>query len=87
MTNTIWAKGVEEPEGPVWAEDGSLYIVEMSASRRGVSRVSADGRERTTVVQIGSPPERPGGGRRRSLLDRGGERRRRHLYRARRPGD
>ena len=51
MTNAIWAADVAEPEGPVWAPDGSLWIVEMGAERRCVSRISPDGKRRRTIVQ------------------------------------
>ena len=51
MTNAIWAADVAEPEGPVWAPDGSLYIVEMGAERRCVSRISPDGKRRRSIVQ------------------------------------
>lgn len=51
MTNAIWAADVAEPEGPVWAPDGSLWIVEMGAERRCVSRISPDGKRRRSIVQ------------------------------------
>lgn len=51
MTNAIWVADVAEPEGPVWAPDGSLYIVEMGAERRCVSRISPDGKRRRSIVQ------------------------------------
>ena len=51
MTNAIWAADVAEPEGPVWARDGSLWIVEMGAERRSVSRISPDGKRRRSIVQ------------------------------------
>ena len=31
MANTTWATDLAEPEGPVWAPDESLYVVEMGA--------------------------------------------------------
>jgi gluconolactonase len=51
MTNVIWAADVAEPEGPVWARDGSLYIVEMGAERRCLSKISPDGKHRRPIVQ------------------------------------
>ena len=51
MTNTTWAGDVAEPEGPVWGPDGSLYIVEMGAERRCVSRIGPDGKGRRSIVQ------------------------------------
>ena len=51
MTNTIWAHDVAEPEGPVWAPDGSLYIVEMGAHRSCVSRLTPDGKESRSIFK------------------------------------
>jgi gluconolactonase len=51
VTNAIWAADVAEPEGPAWAPDGSLYIVEMGSERRCVSRISSDGKYRRSIVQ------------------------------------
>jgi gluconolactonase len=51
MANAIWATDIAEPEGPAWAPDGSLYVVEMGAERRCVSRISPDGKHRRSILQ------------------------------------
>ena len=56
MTTTIFAKDVHEPEGPVWAGDGTLYLVEMGAERRCLSRIDPASGVRRTLARTRHRP-------------------------------
>lgn len=51
----VFAEDVQQPEGPVALPDGSWLIVEGSADRGCVTRLSQDGRSRWTINKTGSP--------------------------------
>lgn len=51
----IFASGLQNPEGPVALPDGSWVIVEGSAERGCITRISADGATRSVVKKTGRP--------------------------------
>jgi gluconolactonase len=51
----IFAKGLQNPEGPVALPDGSWVIVEGSADRGCITHISADGATRRVVKKTGRP--------------------------------
>ncbi len=57
MANEVYADNVIEPEGPVFAEDGSLYLVEMGPDRRCLTHVGSSGERR----RVATTKRRPNG--------------------------
>jgi gluconolactonase len=55
MTASIWIEDVQESEGPVWAPDGSLYLVEMGPTRRCVTHIDRAGRRRVVATTARRP--------------------------------
>jgi gluconolactonase len=55
MSKAAWIEDVREPEGPVWAPDGSLYLVEMEASRRCVTHIERSGQRRVVATTVRRP--------------------------------
>jgi gluconolactonase len=51
----IWARDLQNPEGPVALPDGSWLLVEGGAERGCVTHLSADGQTRRTVRKTGRP--------------------------------
>ncbi len=51
----IFTTDLALPEGPVLLPDGSWAVTELDVARGTVTRVSADGRERTPIAQTGRP--------------------------------
>ena len=51
----IFFEGLMNPEGPVLLPNGDWLVVEMAPERGCVTRVSADGSERTPMAQTGRP--------------------------------
>jgi gluconolactonase len=50
-----FTKGLGNPEGPVLLDDGSWLVVEMSADKGCVTRVSRDGGEKSAIAKTGRP--------------------------------
>ncbi len=55
MAETIFAKDIGAPEGPVTLPDGGMYVTEMSASTLCVTRLDPQGR-RSVVKRTGGRP-------------------------------
>ena len=53
MPPDVLADGLQFPEGPVWAPDGTLYVTEIGGSR--ITAISPDGSKRTFAETGGSP--------------------------------
>jgi gluconolactonase len=51
----IWARDLQNPEGPVALPDGTWLLVEGGADRGCVTHLSADGRTRKTIKKTGRP--------------------------------
>ena len=51
----IFCEGLKNPEGPVLLPNGEWLVVEMAPDRGCVTRISADGSERTPIAQTGRP--------------------------------
>ncbi len=51
----IYAKNLSIPEGPVVLSDGSWLVVEMGEDRGCVTRLTDEGRTRTTLARTGRP--------------------------------
>ena len=45
--------GLQFPEGPVWASDGTLYVTETGGGR--ITAIAPDGSKRTFAETGGSP--------------------------------
>jgi gluconolactonase len=50
MANEVYAADVVEPEGPVFADDGSLYLVEMGPGRRCLTHIARGGARRSVAT-------------------------------------
>jgi gluconolactonase len=53
MDFTVVCEGLRFPEGPVWMQDGSVFIVEIEPGR--ISRITPDGRRETVATPGGGP--------------------------------
>ena len=51
----IFFEGLMNPEGPVLLPNGDWLVVEMAPERGCVTRISADGSERTPIAKTGRP--------------------------------
>ncbi|MBI3756649.1 MAG: SMP-30/gluconolactonase/LRE family protein [Deltaproteobacteria bacterium] len=53
MSPQVLTEGLQFPEGPVWAPDGTLYVTEIEGSR--ITAISPDGSKRTFAETGGAP--------------------------------
>lgn len=55
MPTQFFAKGIGAPEGPISLPDGSMYVTEMSADTRCVTRLDPQGRRHVVKTTGGRP--------------------------------
>jgi gluconolactonase len=55
MQGKLFASGIGAPEGPMCLPDGSMYVTEMSAATRCITRLDPQGR-RTVIKKTGGRP-------------------------------
>jgi len=53
MSPKVLTDGLQFPEGPVWAPDGTLYVTEIEGGR--IAAIAADGAKRTFADTGGAP--------------------------------
>src|SRR5229473_2539162 len=53
MSPKVLTDGLQFPEGPVWAPDGTLYVTEIEGGR--IAAIAPDGAKRTFADTGGAP--------------------------------